>query len=399
MKVLRVIPTLDPEMGGPQTTIVNAAIAESQVGLRPTIIFAGDERSAASTAPARARLDAAGVRTLMFPRTRWLPSSMVSRWGISRQMGVWLLRNARHYDVVHVDYVWAWSTLVAVIAGARARRPVVMTAHESLTSFGIEMRSGSADRKTKLWMRAKLCLRRFLMRHIDVVVMTSEMEHADSIRPGERAVVIPHAVVSETPEKPLTEPPLPPLVVGYIGRLHPKKNIEVLLRAVAGQGTPTNVIVCGDGDPDYRNQLYRLADRLSLAARVEWRGHVDASGRADLFAQSHVVAMPSTYECFGMAAAEAMAAGVPVIVSKTTGVAPVVDAYECGRLVEAGEIDELRAAVASFADDASWRHQARINSLSAAAASYSYASYGERIAAVYAELVSNLRHRRIATTK
>ena len=380
VKVLRVIPTLDPEMGGPQTTIVNAAIAERRAHIEPTIIFAGDNRSHASTAPARARLEAAGVPALMFARTRWLPSSAVSRWGISRQMSVWLLRNAHRYDIVHVDYVWPWSTLIAAVAGSRARRPVVMTAHESLTNFDMETNSRSANhkRRAKLWMRA------LLMRYVDLLVMTSEMEYADSVRPNERAIVVPHAVVAGLPEQPAAEPPLPPLVVGYIGRLHPKKNLDVLLRAIAAVETSIKMVVCGDGDPDYRAQLERLANELSLD--VEWRGHVDAAGRAELFAQSHVVAMPSAYECFGMAAAEAMAAGVPVVVSKTTGVAPVVKEYECGKLVEAGDIDELRAALTNIAGDPSWRRRARVNSLSAAAAAYSYDSYGERMAAVYSEL-------------
>lgn len=389
LKVLRVTPTLDPEMGGPQTTIVNAAIAEQRVQLEPTIVFTGNARSVTSTAPARALLAAAGVRTVMFPRAKGLSPSVVSRCGISRQMSVWLLRNARHYDVIHVDYVWAWSTLIAAIAGSRARRPVVMTAHGSLTSYGIETRFvPDKDKRTKLRMQAKLWMRRFLMRYVDVVMMTSEMEHADSMRPNERAVVIPHAVVADPPEEPGPEPPFPPLVVGYIGRLHPVKNVEMLLRATAALGIPANVIVCGDGDPGYRAQLHRLANDLSLNARVDWRGHVDAAGRADLFAKSHVVAMPSAYECFGMAAAEAMAAGVPVIVSTATGVAPVVEKYECGKLVEAGDVDDLRASLADIASDASWRRQARINAVCAASAAFSYASYGERMAATYAELAS-----------
>jgi glycosyltransferase involved in cell wall biosynthesis len=302
-------------------------------------------------------------------------------------MSAWLLRNAHRYDVVHVDYVWAWSTLIAAIAGARARRPVVLTAHESLTRFNIEKRSGSENSRARLRTQAKLCMRRLLMRYVDLVVMTSELEHADSKRSDERVVVIPYPVVVDPSEEPAMEPQLPPLVVGYIGRLHPKKNVEVLLRAVAELGMSVNVIVCGDGDAAYRAQLHRCADELSLTARVEWRGHVDAAGRADLFAESHVVAMPSTYESFGMAAAEAMAAGVPVIVSRTTGVAPVAEMYKCGKLVEAGDVDELRQALAAIASDASWRRQARTNALRAASAEYSYDSYAKRTAAVYAELV------------
>ena len=320
----------------------------------------------------------------MFPRARGLPSSVVSRWGISRQMSTWLLRNARHYDLIHVDYVWPWSTLIAAIAGSRSGRPVVMTAHESLTNFDIKTNSGPASRK----QQAKLWMRRIIMRYIDLLVMTSEMELADSVRSDEHAVVVPHPVIAEPPETPMLEPPMPPLIVGYIGRLHPKKNIDVLLRAVAMLEVSTKVIVCGQGDASYCSQLKQLEDELSLTTCIEWRGHVDPAGRARLFAESHVVAMPSTYECFGMAAAEAMAAGVPVIVSKTTGVAPVVKEYGCGKLVEAGEVDELHTALADIAEDASWRRQARVNSLRAALTAYSYDSYGRRMASIYTQLMA-----------
>jgi glycosyltransferase involved in cell wall biosynthesis len=394
VKVLRVTPTLDPEMGGPQSTFVNVAIAERRAGLEPTVIFTGDRRSVVSTAPARDRLQAAGIPALMFPRSRVLPSAAACRWGVSGPMSVWLLRNAHRYDVVHVDYVWGWSTLVAAVAAARGGRPVVMTAHESLTRFNIEKRSGSTNSNASLRTRAKLRMRTLLMRYIDLVVMTSELEKADSMTANERAVVIPFPVAAEPLMDATGEPDFPPLVVGYIGRLHPKKNVDVLLRAVAELGASATVIVCGDGDPGYRAELHRLADTLSLAERVEWRGHVDAVGRARLFAESHVVAMPSTYESFGMAAAEAMAAGVPVIVSRSTGVAQVVERYDCGRLVRAGEVGELRAALASTAGDASWRHQARRNALRAASAAFSYESYGAHMTAIYSDLVAHYESRK-----
>lgn len=382
MKVLRVIPTLDPEMGGPQTTIVNAAIAEAQAQLETTIVFAGDKQSARSTAPARNRLEEVGVSTRMFPRASGVPSGAASRLGISRQMSVWLLRNVHRYDVIHVDYVWAMSTLLAAIAGSRAKRPVVLTAHESLTRFGIHCQSRSgAHVRTKLWLRG------LLMRYVDLLVMTSEMEYADSVRPGEAATVIPHPVTSGPPATLVASTPIPPLTVGYIGRLHPKKNVDILLRAIAGLDTPVRLIVCGDGDPAYRSELRRLATVLAVDDHVEWRGHVDARGRAELFAESHVVAMPSAYECFGMAAAEAMTAGVPVIVSRSTGVAPVVEEYDCGKIVEAGDENSLGTALEDVAKDETWRDGARVRSLKAAAENYDFGSYGTRISAAYAKLI------------
>ena len=340
----------------------------------------------ASTAAARARLEASGIQTLMFPRARWLPSSVVARWGISYQLTLWLLRNVRNYDIVHVDYVWPWSTLVAAIAGTRAGRPVVMTAHESLTSFDIEENSTPAKHK----ILAKRQMRRLLMKYVDLILMTSDLECADSIKDTEQATVIPHAVATDLPIKPIEEPSLPPLIVGYIGRLHPKKNVGILLRAVAMLEIPAKLVICGDGDPHYRQWLHQLADELSLTECIEWCGQVDDVGRANLFARSHVIVMASMYECFGMSAAEAMAAGVPVVVSKTTGVASVVQMYECGKIVDPGEIDQLRDALAEFYRDSAWRGRARINALQAAVDTYSYSSYRKRISEIYTRLIAEV---------
>lgn len=180
------------------------------------------------------------------------------------------------------------------------------------------------------------------------------------------------------------------MIVGYIGRLHPKKNVGILLRAVAMLEIPAKLVICGDGDPHYRQWLHQLADELSLTECIEWCGQVDDVGRANLFARSHVIVMASMYECFGMSAAEAMAAGVPVVVSKTTGVASVVQMYECGKIVDPGEIDQLRDALAEFYRDSAWRGRARINALQAAVDTYSYSSYRKRISEIYTRLIAEV---------
>jgi glycosyltransferase involved in cell wall biosynthesis len=64
-----------------------------------------------------------------------------------------------------------------------------------------------------------------------------------------------------------------------------------------------------------------------------------------------------------------------------------VEKYKCGKLVEAGEVDELRVALADIAHDKSWRRLARTNSLRAALDAYSYESYADRITAAYRELM------------
>lgn len=384
MRVLRVIPTIDPEVGGPSNSAVNAAISESRVGIDTTMVFTGDAASELATVPARTRLNASGVRTLMFPRPR-RHSKQAGLWGVSPTLIVWIGRHVREFDVVHVHYVWALSTLAAsVIARAHGRR-VVLTAHESLTSYDIETASGS-----KVKRNAKLALRRLIMRHVDTLVCASELELSDSVLPGEHAVVIGHAVVEYPRDAPLPEPAATTLTVGYLGRLHPKKNVDVLIRAMSAV-PHARLIVCGDGEPTFRDELQTLAASLGVQSRIEWRGHVDASGRTDLFRDAHVVVMASEYECFGMAGAEAMANGLPIIVTESTGLAPIVRAHDAGAVVEAGNADALAHALSEFMDSSQNRLARRQRALDASSANFSFKAYGELIADVYQRRTSAQR--------
>lgn len=380
MRVLRIIPTIDPEVGGPSNSAVNQAIAEAGAGVETTFVFTGDARSASSTAPARNRLEAAGVRTLMFPRPSGC-SSQAGLWGISAPLTVWLARNVSRFDVVHLHYVWTMSTIIGAVLGSRARRPVVLTAHESLTRYDIDTASGSPFKR-----RLKLGLRRFLMRRVDVVVCASPLEARDSLTADDHGVVIYHPVVEQPRSAPAAEPSKPPFVVGYLGRLHPKKNVDVALRAIADL-PGSRLVVCGDGDEQYRRRLRDLSVELGVDDRTDWRGHVDAGGRQAMFNECHVTVMPSTYECFGMAGAEAMAAGIPVVVTASTGIAAIVDQQKAGAVVAPGDADALHEALRSLADaTVSERHAIRKRAIAAAAGSLSFAAYGSAIRDVYADL-------------
>lgn len=378
MRVLRVIPTIDPDVGGPSNSAVNAALAESRSGVQTTMVFTGDAGSLNSTAPARARLEAAGVRTLMFPRPALL-SRQAGLWGVSPALTVWILRHVGRFEVVHIHYVWALTSVLAAFAGRRHRKLVVLTAHESLTRYDIDTASGSSFKR-----QLKLALRRIIMRRVDTVVCASALEQQDSLLPGEDGVVISHPVV-ETPRlAPVEEPAGGPFTVGYLGRLHPKKNVELLLRAMERLPATYRLVICGDGDPVYRDRLHDLASKAGLDDRVSWRGHVNADGRSALFREVHLLAMPSAYECFGMAAAEALASGVPVVVSDSTGLAPLIAEFDAGIVVPTGDVDALVAALARLAEEGRARQERRQAAVSATALRLSFEAYGNAIVQIYA---------------
>jgi glycosyltransferase involved in cell wall biosynthesis len=110
------------------------------------------------------------------------------------------------------------------------------------------------------------------------------------------------------------------LVPGTVER---RKNLEVLIRALPLIGSRVRVVSAGPFTP-YRDECLRLAESLGVRDRVEFRGYIGRAAMIDLYAKCALVAVPSRYEGFGYAAAQALCAGVPVVVSDQSSLPEIV---------------------------------------------------------------------------
>jgi glycogen(starch) synthase len=219
---------------------------------------------------------------------------------------------ARDVDVIHV-HDW-FGTAGAVKLARRVRRPLVMTIHSTIYDRSL----GHAD--PEILARETLGLR-----EADRVIAVSRHLKQQLVQrygiPPEKIRVIYNAV--RPPER-LDRIPRHESIVLYLGRLAAMKNIDTFLRAAAriSPEFPNALfVVAGDG-PEFPHLLH-LAAHLGISDRVFFLGHVTDDERAGLLAGASVFVLPSVVEPFGIAALEAMVAGVPTIVSKTSGVAEI----------------------------------------------------------------------------
>lgn len=118
------------------------------------------------------------------------------------------------------------------------------------------------------------------------------------------------------------------LVPGTVER---RKNLEVLIRALPSL-PQARIVSVGPSTP-YREECEQLARELGVAGRLEFRGYVTRDVLLELYATCALVAVPSRYEGFGYAAAQALCAGTPLVVSDASslpevaaGAAPVASA-------------------------------------------------------------------------
>ncbi|MGI9861970.1 1,4-alpha-glucan branching protein domain-containing protein [Moorella naiadis] len=168
-----------------------------------------------------------------------------------------------------------------------------------------------------------------------------------------RRLFQPEAAINVIPNGVRAIPPVATYQEGqtilFVGRLVVEKGVQVLLAALARLQhlyPAARLIIAGDGP--YAGELHNLAGNLGLAERVEFTGFVSEEARNRLLARARVAVFPSLYEPFGIVALEAMAAGVPVIVSQTGGLAEVVEDKRTGLTFNPGDAVDLERCLVTI---------------------------------------------------
>jgi glycosyltransferase involved in cell wall biosynthesis len=144
-------------------------------------------------------------------------------------------------------------------------------------------------------------------------------------------------------------------VVLFVGRISRLKNLEQLILAF-GQADLDNtrlVLVGPMDEPDYTARLRALLSESGLGEKVLLTGPLYEADKLPAFAAADLFVLPSLYESYGVAAAEAVAAGVPVLLTEECGIAPVIH-RRAGLAVPLG-VESLAAALRTMLDDSTER--------------------------------------------
>ncbi|MDQ6826941.1 MAG: glycosyltransferase family 4 protein, partial [Candidatus Eremiobacteraeota bacterium] len=104
-------------------------------------------------------------------------------------------------------------------------------------------------------------------------------------------------------------------IILVVGTVELRKNLEMLIRALPE--LPARIVSLGPSTP-YQKKCEALARRLHVADRIEFRGYVTRTELLEWYARAQVAAVPSRYEGFGYAVAQALCAGLPVLVSDSS---------------------------------------------------------------------------------
>jgi glycosyltransferase involved in cell wall biosynthesis len=385
MKVLFISPSFYPASyyGGPihiNYAYCNALAKTEQLQLRVLTTDAnGPERvTVGSTPEARpAGYEICYCRRVIRPDLS--PGLLLRLFGMIRQA-----------DIVHLNGVYSFSTVPALALCRLLKKPVVWS------PLGALQRWPGTRRKTakKLWER--IC-NSFCEPERVVLHVTSEEDRIESLSRIQRASAV---VIRNGIDIPKINPAQPSrqdrdIRLLYLGRLHPIKGIENLLRALTMVKSNVSLAICGEGEPNYQDRLVSLANELGVTSRAHFRGRVDGEEKERQFRDADLCVVPSFKESFCTVVVESLARGVPVIASHGTPWQKIED-RNCGLWVPNGP-PELAKAIDQAASlplremgvrGRQWMEQ-----------EYSWATVVEEMIAQYSALIATSEVRRKQTAR
>jgi glycosyltransferase involved in cell wall biosynthesis len=177
----------------------------------------------------------------------------------------------------------------------------------------------------------------------------------------------------------------------YMSRLDRKKGIELLITALArlqGEGVPFHFVLAGSNsqDPGYEQELRQRIEAAGLMAQTTIAGFVQGTEKTALLQDADLFVLPSYYENFGIAVAEAMAVGTPVVVSNGVDLWPAVERAEAG-WVTRPEVEALTDSLRTALSDRTEQARRGRNALQLVQNDYSWDAIATQMIAAYRTII------------
>jgi glycosyltransferase involved in cell wall biosynthesis len=421
MKLLCVIPNYWPasQYGGTVAAMhcLNRALAKKGIEITVYTTNVGLE----GRVPVNQETDLEGVKVTYFSFTKLFEFMGTLGWQFSRRMAQALKNNLPAFDAVFIVDVWSYPAAGASYYSRMYKKPYI------LIPSGMLYPDTFFKKIWKKWPYYHLVVKRDL-KHATLIQYTSDEEEKKThplLGLKGRAAVIPNGInlqeFSDLPGREVLLNSYPYLkdkkIILFLGRLHWIKGLDILLKAytmVARQSPDVHLLIAGNDESGYGLKVKKwvkqagmkyvdrplsasaqhpaLADRPVRAsaqyphdASVTFTGILDDREKLVAYAGSDIFVLPSYSENFGMAAIEAMACGIPTIISNKVGIYKEVEQNKAGVVVNTNASD-LYQAIKILLESHDLREKIKLNAGRLVKENYDIDKVAEKMIRIYREL-------------
>ncbi|MDJ1180731.1 hormogonium polysaccharide biosynthesis glycosyltransferase HpsP [Roseofilum sp. BLCC_M91] len=321
MRVLQIVPSISLVYGGPSQMVKGLSAALSHEPDMEVTILTTDSNGDTGEAPLDVPLDRPVEENGY--SIRYFRCSPFRRYKFSLDLLNWLSEHASEYDIAHIHALFSPVSSAAATIARQKGLPYIMRPLGTLDPADLRKKRQLKRIYTALWEKPNIA-------GAAAIHFTSSIEAKISDRFGTQtpSVVVPLGV--QLPQLPepgkaranLNIPADKPLIL-YMSRIDPKKGLDLLLPALetlVNEKFDFELVLAG-GNPQntaYVEQIKQQIKSSPLAPCTQFPGFVRGEEKGALLRDADLFVLPSYYENFGIAVAEAIASGTPVVIS--TGV-------------------------------------------------------------------------------
>jgi glycosyltransferase involved in cell wall biosynthesis len=388
LRILQIVPSISLVYGGPSQMVKGLSAALATQGVEVTVLTT-DSNGDAGQPPLDVPLDKPVEQDGY--QLRYFHCSPFRRYKFSLDLLQWLGCNAEKFDLAHIHALFSPVSTASAAIARHKKLPYILRPLGTLDPADLR-------KKRQLKQIYAALLERPNMAGAAGIHFTSVQEAKISERFGTQTqdLVIPLGVT------PLVMPPKgearrllgisnnQPLLL-FMSRIDPKKGLNLLipgLERLLAEGLNFHFVLAGTNpqDPDYETQIHQQVKASPLASRTTITGFVTGELKTALLQDADLFVLPSYYENFGIAVAEAMVARTPVVISDQVHIWEEVKGAEAG-WVSACEVDALTQVLREALQDAGERQRRGVNGQDYAVRNYSWSAIALAMIQAYRQIL------------
>lgn len=335
MKILHITPNYVPAYshGGPVVSvhILNKWLVK--LGADVTVYTTNIDGNKKLDVPLSQEVIIDGVKVFYFPLT-------FRAWEYSNAIHQVLKKNIKNFDVIHITSVFLSASTLGAYYAKKYKKPFIISPRGNF----MKQTYGSKSLKKVIYTHL---IEKFALKNASAIHFTSDVEKRDYREtkfPFKKAIVIPNPFEDENPDlvrsnlfrgewgiKEDTE------IVLFVGRLNWVKGFDTLVPAFADvlkERPNTVLVIAGPDEAGYEAKIKSQISNLKINEKVIFTGLISGEEKKAALQESDVFVLPSFSESFSMATIEAMAAGLPVIITKGVAISEEIKNADAGIVIE-----------------------------------------------------------------